>query len=100
MELVDELVANLQEEASYARSRRSHVSTVVDGGLGLQRSNQNCAVSLLMIILQSRRRLNHSPHAAVRRRLAAGCGWPVRTLTGCWVWRPVVVVRGTRWGVC
>jgi hypothetical protein len=34
------------------------------------------------------------------RRLAAGCGWPVRTLTGCLVRAPVVVVRATRCGAC
>ena len=32
--------------------------------------------------------------------LAAGCGWPVRTLTGCLVWALPVVVPATYCGVC
>ena len=32
--------------------------------------------------------------------LAAGCGWPVRTLTGCLVRALAVVVPASRCGVC
>ena len=41
------------------------------------------------------------PFAAARRRgLAAACGWPVRTLTGCLVWALAVVLSASRCGVC
>ena len=40
------------------------------------------------------------PTQAARRGLAAGCGWPVRTLAGCRVRAPAVVLGATRCGVC
>jgi hypothetical protein len=40
------------------------------------------------------------PTQAARRGLAAGWGWPVRTLTGCLVRAPDVVVGATQCGVC
>ena len=45
-------------------------------------------------------RANHSPCAAARRWLAAGCGWSVGTLTSCLVRALAVVVPATRCGVC
>ena len=42
---------------------------------------------------------NHSLFAAARRWLAAGCGWPVRTLTGCLV-RALAFDVATRCSVC
>ena len=41
-----------------------------------------------------------APTQAARRGLAAGCGWPVRALTGCLVRAPAVVVGATQCGVC
>jgi hypothetical protein len=35
-----------------------------------------------------------------RRGLAAGCSWPVRTLTGCLVQAPAVLVAATKCGAC
>jgi hypothetical protein len=37
---------------------------------------------------------------ATRRGLAAGCDWPVRTLTGCLVRAQPVVVAATKCGAC
>ena len=44
--------------------------------------------------------VNRSPVQRVDGRLAAGSGWPVRTLTGRLVWAPAVVLGATQWGVC
>jgi len=41
-----------------------------------------------------------APTQAARRGLAAGCGWPVRTLTGCLVQAPAVVLGATQCSVC
>ena len=41
-----------------------------------------------------------APDAGSSTGLAAGCASPVRTLTGCWVRAPAVVVGVTQYGVC
>ena len=40
------------------------------------------------------------PTQAARQGLGAGCGWPVRALTGCLVRAPAVVVGAIQCGVC
>ena len=40
------------------------------------------------------------PASSSTEGLAAGCGWPVRTLTGCLVWALAVVVPASRRGGC
>ena len=41
-----------------------------------------------------------APDAGSSTGLTAGCGWPVRTLTGCRVWAVVVVAGAAQCGVC
>jgi hypothetical protein len=47
-------------------------------------------------------RANHSllSSSSTGGGLEAGCGWPVRTLTGCFVRALAVLVLATRCGVC